>query len=63
MVPWTQERAEEEAMKMFARLRGVEDEGGRLVEEFVRKVKDVVGGLEDTTATAAIEEHVAMVTM
>lgn len=60
--PWSQERAEEEAVKMVSKLREVEDEEGRLLNEFVKIVKEVVGGFEDVAAFAQAEDDDGMVT-
>lgn len=54
--PWTQDRAEEEAVKLVSKLREVEDEEVRVLEEFVKIVKEVVGGFEVVAASGAQEE-------
>jgi len=47
-------------VKMVGRLRRIEDEEGRVMEEFVRLVKEVTGGF-DNAAAPAVEEDVMTV--
>jgi len=47
---------------MVSKLREMEDEEGRLLEEFVKIIKEVVGGFEDVGAAVQDEDDGEMVT-
>jgi len=53
---WTQDRAEEQALKLVGKLRGAEDEEGRQLDEFVKVMKEVVGGFGVSDATAEVDD-------